>query len=252
MGTNNFCPILDYSAFPGNDHPDSSNCTSCQINPCLNGGTCKGGNKQLFECQCTLGKGGEFCTEPVPTCPAVQAGGLTWPETNAGVVAEQSCWEGYSGRIEKRCQEDGEWRPHITYCSRNSCPAETAANALWNLTLSLSTADGSCLPGYTGTPSRDCNASGEWGPVADGCIAESGGQVTCPAESSGGYEWEETPALSNGSLPCADGGQGGVFRFCDAQGNWQGIVDECEESAAAALAPSLFYLSLLVALFLGR
>ena len=50
------------------------------------------------------------------------------------------------------------------------CPALTSdTNAGWPTTLSGTTALGTCVAGYTGGPSRDCDLTGAWQDVSNPC-----------------------------------------------------------------------------------
>ena len=51
----------------------------------------------------------------------------------------------------------------LTLCKGNVCAAQLYSNANWPAnTLSNTVASGTCVAGYTGTPSRECLASGQW------------------------------------------------------------------------------------------
>jgi len=69
LGTNNICPIYNYSALAlATDYPGTDNCEACAPFTCQNGGTCSGEQNEIFTCSCppaftgvnceTLGCGG--------------------------------------------------------------------------------------------------------------------------------------------------------------------------------------------------
>jgi len=58
---NNLCPIYDYSLQAiESDFPGDPSCSPCQIDPCLNGGTCVNTNG-FFRCACPEGFNGIYC-----------------------------------------------------------------------------------------------------------------------------------------------------------------------------------------------
>ena len=58
----------------------------------------------------------------------------------------------------------------LIFVSGNICAAaENEGNATWTETLSLTTAVGTCLSGYVGSPSRACLAEGVFGDVINPC-----------------------------------------------------------------------------------
>ena len=42
-------------------------------------------------------------------CPAEEEYGYSWPRTPADEIATVPCMEGYTGLIERRCSQNGEW-----------------------------------------------------------------------------------------------------------------------------------------------
>ena len=74
-----------------------------------------------------------------------------------------TCQSGYQG--------DG-----VTSCVAvaTTCPADNAGTgsvgfAYWPVTPISSTAQGTCIAGYSGVPKRQCTASGAWGAVTSAC-----------------------------------------------------------------------------------
>ena len=49
------------------------------------------------------------------------------------------------------------------------CAAKTEDNANWAATDSLNLATGTCIPGYSGSPTRACNADGSFGDIINPC-----------------------------------------------------------------------------------
>ena len=47
--------------------------------------------------------------------------------------------------------------------------AKTENNANWAATDSLTLATGTCIPGYSGSPTRACNADGSFGDIINPC-----------------------------------------------------------------------------------
>ena len=54
------------------------------------------------------------------------------------------------------------------------CAATEEGNADWALTNSLTLATGTCVPGYSGSPTRPCNADGSFGDIINPCTRTLG------------------------------------------------------------------------------
>jgi len=66
-GTNNICPLIDYSGYAFvTDYPGNNSCSACASFTCQNGGTCTGGMNELFTCECPSGFYGETCCSSEP------------------------------------------------------------------------------------------------------------------------------------------------------------------------------------------
>jgi len=181
LGGNNFCPIIDYSAFASDNDYQGDDCTSCEINPCENGGNCIGGFQTPFTCECPNDYTGPTCsesldTEPSPDCPAERIDNTTFSSSPAGSVSIGSCDPGFSGSPSRTCDSSGTWEAPTEVCQRNQCPEEIAGNANWISTPSFETQEGVCVEGYEGTPLRICRESGDWGQI-DGTCYFTGDQV---------------------------------------------------------------------------
>ena len=58
----------------------------------------------------------------------------------------------------------------LTICAGLSCPAIEDGNAQWPLSTSLTpTVSGTCNAGFSGSPSRECDANGQWGAISNAC-----------------------------------------------------------------------------------
>ena len=97
-------------------------------------------------------------------------GNAIYPITNAGQTASGTCNTGYGGTASRLCQSDGSWAGSATQsCTRLTCPATTMGNANFALTNSMTTGYGTCLSGYSGSPSSACSNAGTWGGVSNAC-----------------------------------------------------------------------------------
>ena len=56
----------------------------------------------------------------------------------------------------------------------NQCSAIAEGNASWATTDSLTVANGTCVSGYAGTPTRSCNADGSFGDIINPCTRTLG------------------------------------------------------------------------------
>ena len=110
---------------------------------------------------------------PAATCSADNSGSVgfaRYPLTNGGNTATGSCISGYTGSASRLCQTNGQWAATATVsCSRIRCPAASMGNANFPATDSMTTGNGVCTSGYSGTPTSACSDSGTWGTVANAC-----------------------------------------------------------------------------------
>lgn len=76
-----------------------------------------------------------------------------------------------------------------------SCPAGTVANANWPATIAGEQATGTCLTGFSGTPSRSCSAAGVWSATQNDCVAVI---PSCPQDFN--YQNAIWPATAPGGV----------------------------------------------------
>jgi len=97
-------------------------------------------------------------------CPAEVAGNANWPSTLSRSTIPGTCLDGFVGRPARICQSDGTWGPVQGACVPETlqCSAEIYANAQWEDTNGGTRAQGTCLPGFSGSPSRNCMPGGDW------------------------------------------------------------------------------------------
>ena len=166
-------------------------------------------------------------------CAAGSYDNAGWGLTNAGSTATGSCASGYSGSPKRDCLLTGEWSSSVsTPCTRNLCGAATNNDAVWpGNTPSNTVAVGTCLPGFSGTPSRECTAGGTWGAISNPCT-----QIYCPATQLDNADWPLTPAGSSSvSAACVSGYDGSAVRSCDVYGNWAPVTTACVRKQCAGL-----------------
>ena len=149
-----------------------------------------------------------------------------WPATNAGSNGMGSCITGYSGTPVRPCSIAGVWASSVSpACSRNLCSVATFGNANWPAnTHSMTTATGTCVAGYSGTPSRACHADGTWSEaITNPCV-----QLFCPSTQLNDANWSHTAAgTTSVAGECVAGYSGTPTRGCDLTGNWQTVAVPC-------------------------
>ena len=127
------------------------------------------------------------------TCAALSSGpgSASYPLSNAGTTATGTCASGWYGTPKLTCGNDGVWAttaspgctrtPIFTFsiCAHEIpraiiaeyvCSAQTIGTAMFPATNSLTTATGTCVSGYGGSPQSECSAAGTWGPVTAPCV----------------------------------------------------------------------------------
>jgi len=97
-------------------------------------------------------------------CPAETRGNANWPSTLSGNFVQGTCQAGFVGEPYRQCLSDGTWGPVQDPCVDETiqCPAQTFNNANWPAVNGGSLAQGNCVSGYSGTPSRTCQPGGIW------------------------------------------------------------------------------------------
>ena len=114
---------------------------------------------------------GSCITNP---CPALtNDNNANWPSPAAvNMNVQGTCVSGYSSSSAptRLCQSNGQWSSSITNpCTRNQCAGETEGNAVWPTTLSLTSVNGTCVAGWSGSPKRDCMANGAFSSISNAC-----------------------------------------------------------------------------------
>ena len=103
------------------------------------------------------------------------------------------------------------------------CAKTTEGDATWGATNSGSTAYGSCVSGYVGTPSRDCTGCGTWGPICNPCEP-----AYCPSGTSQGLSWPQTSSGATATGSCPSGTCGNPTRMCFSNGTWGNVIGSCQ------------------------
>ena len=169
------------------------------------------------------------------TCSVQQAfKNADWPSTAAGTTATGTCVSGYGGTTQRPCKLDGTWSDDVSpTCARNVCAADTFGNATWPAnTLSMTSAVGTCVAGFTGTPSRACNADGSWASsITNPCV-----QLFCSSAQQNDANWPHTAAgTANVTGECVSGYSGSPVRGCDLNGNWLSVTVPCTRNRCEAV-----------------
>ncbi|XP_071177358.1 fibropellin-3-like isoform X2 [Mytilus edulis] len=156
--------------------------TSCDDEPCRNGGTCIEVGKS-FNCDCPIGFNGSKCEDsPCSTEPCLNNGSCTVHETSYVC----SCQDGYNGT---ECEE--------TPCSNQPC--------LNNGTCEIIGASNVCFcrDGYNGTTCEDSPCSTEPCLNNGSCTVHETSYVCSCQDGYNGTECEETPCSKQ---PCLNNG----------------------------------------------
>ena len=173
------------------------------------------------------------------TCSAGDFENANWPATAAGSSASGTCKVGFSGSPSRPCELDGSWGPVTNGCVQNKCPPVEEEFAQWPEALSGSPTDGVCNPGYFGSPSRTCDADGQWGAISDPCEVLRCAEVL--AESA---QWSTTQAGFTAVGECVSGFTGTPVRNCTLDGTWGPISNPCvilyEDCPAATVGMTYF------------
>ena len=167
-------------------------------------------------------------------CPTStdNVGGATFLPANAGTTGTGYCILGWTGSATRACNDNGQWAATATTsCTRISCAATTKENAAFPQTESLTTATGSCVDGYTGTPQATCLASGTWGNVAPGCALKVCAQL---ADDVNNVVWPATNAFATATVTCSSGYVGSPSRQCLSSGSFGEVTGSCVQLKCAA------------------
>jgi hypothetical protein len=196
----------------------------------------------------------------VKTCPALSTSAVNaaFPTTNAGVQAVGTCIAGYAGSASRQCNLDATWGTASSTCVRTcshhghtrgrpgharltpsvslfpnaaiTCPAlPSDGNAAWPVSnAGTTTVSGTCGVGYTGTPSRACDITGNWGAISSQCT-----QISCPALSS--FQNAAFPSVTAGAVStgaCVSGYTGTASRQCNSDGTWGTATVTCTSTCS--------------------
>ena len=224
------CPAVDDGASGSWDSTDSGT-------PNVPG-TCPAGStgSPLRDCRSDGSWTGIVGSCTVLTCAPQSLDHVNWPSTPAGGVAAGVCDTGYAGSPSRSCGLDGSWGAVSNPCVALQCAALEEENADWPLSAALSSpVHGTCIPGYIGSPTRGCEATGVWGPIHNPCTA-----VMCPAGLADNANWVETRAGDEGYGECVSGLTGVPRRACLLSGAWNTtVVDPCRIKYDNCLSESL-------------
>ena len=108
-----------------------------------------------------------------PPCASTTEGNANWASTSAGTQASGACLSGYTGTPTRSCNAGGVWGSISGSCTSLPCASTTEGNANWATTSAGTQASGSCLSGYTGSPTRSCTTGGVWGSIVSSCESRS-------------------------------------------------------------------------------
>lgn len=162
-------------------------------------------------------------------CPSESYANAMWGPSGLGLISG-TCNMGYSGSISRNCLSGGIWSTCVIgSCVRNQCLAKNEDNVNWPQTSSLLTATGSCLFPYFGSPTRPCDASGNFGAISNGCVLN-----LCPAGSYANADWlDSQPGLPSGT--CSQGYSGTITRNCFTDGTWStSVIGHCIRNQCGA------------------
>ena len=175
----------------------------------------------------------------VVNCPADNAnnqgsGFASWPATNGNAMATGTCAAKYSGNPTRQCVYGGTWSAVTNPCTLNYCASvANDANALWPQVEASTTANGICLPDYTGAPTRPCNADGTFGTIGGtSCVRR-----TCAAATFNNAAFGLTDSGDSATGTCVDGYEGSVTAVCTPTG-WGTMTGACTKKVCAASTDS--------------
>jgi CUB/sushi domain-containing protein len=188
-----------------------------------------------------------------PTCAPGDCASLTAPAngtvqtpsgTTLGATATYGCNDGYNlvGGATRTCQASGDWSGsaptcQIVSCSSLSNPANGTVSTAGGTTYGQ-TASYTCNTGYNrnGSPTRTCQASGQWSGSAPTCDIVNCGNLSNPTNGTvstgGGTTYNQTA-----SYTCNIGyyRNGSATRTCQASGSWSGSAPSCNDGNTEGL-----------------
>ena len=189
-------------------------------------GTCPPGTtgSPVRDCRSDGTWAGFFGSCHAITCGSQSMDHVNWPMTSAGSVVAGTCDIGYAGSPSRTCDLNGSWGAVMNPCIAIKCAALEEDGADWPESSAPSVpVHGTCIAGYIGSPTRECSATGAWGPIYYPCTA-----VTCPAGLADNANWVETRAGDVGYGTCLSGFTGVPRRACLMTGAWNAtVMDPC-------------------------
>jgi len=212
---------------------DHSFYPSCCENPCQNSGSCVSDyNSANFTCNCPDGFTGDLC-EIVADCDQISIEGGTLPPTSESSTELLSCPSGTSLQGTATCSGSTFSSSYSCTPVSDTCPISEIENAVYPKTPSGVPGQGICNQGYTGSPIRNCNQNGNWGPTAiNGCVRNQ-----CPALTADTFaDWAQSDSLTTVSGSCIAGYAGNPTRQCRADGSWGPISNPCEAIQACPVS----------------
>ncbi|MCC7259478.1 MAG: FG-GAP repeat protein [Alphaproteobacteria bacterium] len=170
----------------------------------------------------TVAQEADYADGAITTCPGGaydvgdRRGPLPCPGDSSGPSSDKTYYA--------ICRKNGVWEPDTTSdyeCAvvPQSCPAVLESNANWDETLAGDSASGTCIAGYSGTPTRDCNVSSSWDAITGSCAAA----CTTPANPANGTSGAATLSGSTWSstITCDAGyAATGSPRTCTTGNSW--------------------------------
>lgn len=175
----------------------------------------------------TAGSPGTWITS-LNTCEPIRCSGER--VGTARVVKDGVCPAGRNGVVIEVCESDGGtppkgvWTANYTHCATTMCDGskDRAGYAIWPYAAAgTNSVSGTCIPGYTGSPTRNCGAESSgvasWSSVTGACT-----RIQCAALTSDNATWPLTDSLTQDvSGTCVwPNYEGMPVRDCDSTGAW--------------------------------
>jgi hypothetical protein len=128
---------------------------------------------------------------------------------------------GYIGAPTRTCQADGSWGVTVNPCTSAKCTGETYGKNIFQDTPVGQLATGSCVPGYFGSPKRQCTVSGWSTNVVNNCA-----RITCTSTISQNAIFPSGNSNTVVYGTCISG-TGNPRLTCDITGNWVKPIGVC-------------------------
>ena len=168
-------------------------------------------------------------------CYATSDDHASWPEASAFETVAGTCEPGWEGSPTRLCDHDGTFASISNPCTQIFCAAVYEGHGTWNASAAGTTSvSGQCDLGWAGSPSRECDITGNWGSVASPCVQlfcsaknDSAAQATFPSAAAG-----ETSI----SGTCYPNTMGAPLVSCNYDGTWSTVSDPCITNPCVALS----------------